>query len=105
MGVCGGCWGGGRSALARLPRCELITNLEDLKTCKGHISVIWNARSLLPKIEEVERIVTQAEPSFIGITESWLNTSINSSLVMIDGYNIHRSDRTEDSGKKKVAEA
>ncbi len=80
----------------------MIANLEELNTCKGHISVIWNARSLLPKIEEVERIATQAEPSFLGITESWLNTSIDSSLVKIDGYNIHRSDRTEDSGKKVV---
>ena len=78
----------------------MINNLEELKTCKGHITVIWNARSLLAKIEEVDRIALQAEPSFIGITESWLNTTIDSSLIRIDGYNTHRSDRTENSGKK-----
>ena len=78
----------------------MISTLEELAKCKGHISVVWNARSVLNKIEEVDRIALSAKPSFIGITESWLNDNIDSSLVSIDGYNIHRADRTIASGKK-----
>ncbi len=78
----------------------MISTLNDLTTCKGHISVIWNSRSLLNKIEEIDRIAIEASPSFIGITETWLNDTIDNSLIEIDGYNIHRADRTEASGKR-----
>ena len=78
----------------------MISTLEDLAKCKGHTSVIWNARSIIDKIEEVDRIAILAKPSFIGITEPWLNDNIDNNLVNIDGYNIHRADRTEASGKK-----
>ena len=78
----------------------MISTLEDLAKCKGHTTVIWNARSVLNKIEEVDRIAILAKPSFIGITESWLNETIDNDLVNIDGYNIHRTDGTIASGKK-----
>ena len=78
----------------------MISSLEELAKCKGHISLVWNAISVLNKIEEVDRIAILAKPSFIGITESWLNNSIDSLLVRIDGYNIHRADCTLVSGKK-----
>ncbi len=78
----------------------MITNLNELSKCKGHVSVVWNARSILNKIEEVDRIATTAKPSFIGSTESWLNDAIDDALVRIAGYNIHRFNRTQDSGKK-----
>ena len=78
----------------------MINTLEELATCKGHISVVWNARSLLNKIE-VDRIAMLTEPSFIGITETWLNGNIDSSQVRLDGFNTLRADRTEASGKKR----
>ncbi len=77
----------------------MIDKLEDIATCKGHTTIIWNARSLLPKIEEVERLVIKAKPDFIGITETWLKPIIDDELVQIDGYNHTRFDRTEASGK------
>ncbi len=76
-----------------------MTNLSDLENCKGHTTIIWNSRSLLPKIEEIERIVEEAYPDFIGITETWLKPDIGNSSVNIDHYNLHRFDRTAESGK------
>ena len=70
----------------------MIDKLEDLSKCKGHTTLIWNARSLLPKIEEVERLVIKAKPDFIGITESWLKPLIDDELVQIDGYNLFCND-------------
>ena len=77
----------------------MIHNLTDVAKAKGLSLIAWNARSVLNKIEEVDRLAIQAKPDFICITESWLNNTIDSAQVEIDGYNLHRSDRTVASGK------
>ena len=77
-----------------------MNDLNSLKNCKGLTTIVWNARSLLPKIEEVERLVEEAGPDFIGITESWLNPNIEDACINIDEYNLHRFDRTVESGKR-----
>ena len=71
----------------------------DLWVPKGHTTLIWNAQSFLPKIEEVERLVIKADPDFIGITETWLKPLIDDELLHIDGYNLFRHDHTDASGK------
>ena len=78
----------------------MINKLTDLAKCKGHTTIFWNARSLLSKIEEIERLAIEAKPEFIGVVETWLNQNIDNDQVEIDGYNIMRSDRSENSGKK-----
>ena len=77
----------------------MIKSLDDLSTCKGHTSITWNARSLLPKIEEIDRIAINAQPEFIGICETWLKPVIEDPSVEIAGYNMLRYDRNENSGK------
>ena len=78
----------------------MIEYLSDLAKCKGHTTIFWNARSLLSKIEEIEWLAIEAKPEFIGVVESWLNQGIDDALIELDGYNILRSDRTAESGKK-----
>ena len=77
----------------------MISKLKNLAKCKGHTCIIWNCRSILNKIEEIERIKIEASPEIIGVTETWLTDSINNSLVELDGYNLFRFDRTLESRK------
>ena len=69
-------------------------------TIKCHSILCWNVRSLFPHLEETERTVYQGDPEIIGLTETWLNNSTSNDMVMTDGVNIVRFDRTANSGKK-----
>ena len=77
----------------------MIEHLQDLSKCKGHTTIFWNARSVLSKIEEIDRLAIEAKPEFIGV-ETWINPTIDNAQLELDGYNSMRSDRTEASGKK-----
>ena len=71
----------------------MCARLSDLLSSKGHTTVVWNSRSLLNKIEEIDRISIEASPELIGITESWLSDQIDNDQICVDGYNIHRQHR------------
>jgi hypothetical protein len=60
---------------------------------KGLYFLHLNARSLLPKLDEVRILATKSKPVVIGITETWLDKSVEDSEVEILGYIIHRQDR------------
>ncbi len=53
-----------------------------------------NARSLLPKVDELAALVDSNGMDIVAITESWLHKDIDDNLLSISGYNIHRNDRT-----------
>ncbi len=55
----------------------MISKLKDLYKCKGHTCIFWNSRSLLNKIEEIERIKIEAAPEIIGVSETWLNKMVD----------------------------
>ncbi len=43
---------------------------------QGHISVLYtNARSLIPKRDELLAFIATEEPDVIAITEAWANSS------------------------------
>ena len=77
-----------------------MAQLDDLKQYKGHTFVFWNTRSLVPRLEEVQRIIDKAQPEIIGLTETWLNPNIDNPQVEFDKYIMIRSDRTSASLKK-----
>jgi len=56
--------------------------------------LLLNARSLLPKIDELRIISHIRSPDVICVTETWFNDSIESSLINISNYNVARSDRS-----------
>ena len=63
--------------------------------------VLWNARSVYPKIDELRLIMgnSKREADVLGITETWLNTtSYSDSSVAIDGYNLERRDMSTGRG-------
>ena len=53
-----------------------------------------DVRSLLPKIDELCAFVSSTPIDIIAITESWLNEDIDNNILSINGFNIHRNDRS-----------
>ena len=52
-----------------------------------------NARSLLPKVDELIANLSVNTVNLVAVTETWLNDDIEDNLVSISGYNIFRRDR------------
>ena len=57
-----------------------------------------NVNSLLPKIDEIRHIARLSNATVIGLTESKLDDSILDSEIIIEVYNILRSDRNRAGG-------
>ena len=60
--------------------------------------MLSNVRSLLPKVDEVRVICSVRKPDLICITETWLDSSVESSLVHMPGYSLCRNDRKDRRG-------
>ena len=78
----------------------MISGLEALKEYQWHTMMCWNSRSVVNNIEELERLVILANPEYIGICESWMNSNIDTQEIDICGYSCHRANRTENTGTK-----
>ena len=82
------------------PQNSNVDNL-DFYECfkkKGLHFVHVNARSILPKISELRLIAANSKAAVIGVSETWLDDSVNDSEVSIDNYNIYRKDRSRNGG-------
>ncbi|MDW3615035.1 MAG: reverse transcriptase family protein, partial [Nitrososphaeraceae archaeon] len=55
----------------------------------------FNARSIVNKLEELELYVKEESMDFIGITETWLSSTVMDSEVSLEGYTLLRKDRTD----------
>ena len=60
--------------------------------------VYYNARSLLPKFDELCVLVESYQPDIICITETWLCTDVLDNEISIPGYNTYRQDRNRHGG-------
>ena len=60
--------------------------------------IMFNARSIRNKIDELIILTTTHKPNLILITESWLNSWIPNSILKIDDYKIIRNDRKHKKG-------
>ena len=60
----------------------------------GHV----NIRSLMQKLPQIEILLSGSNLDFLGISETWLNDSVSTDLLNVEGYNVFRNDRPE--GKK-----
>ncbi len=58
----------------------------------------FNARSLVPKFDELCAIVQSSRPDIICIVESWLCSDIENKEIDIPGYVLHRLDRNRQGG-------
>lgn len=66
---------------------------------KSQLSIIYfNARSLLPKINELQALCLTLDPDVVCITESWLAENIEDLEIEIPGYSCTRLDRDRHGG-------
>ena len=77
---------------------EQSSDVYDVFKKKGLHFLHLNARSLLPKIYQVKHLATSTQAAVIGLTETWLNSSILDSEICIPGYLTERKDRTTAGG-------
>ena len=57
-----------------------------------------NARSLLPKVDELTVLLNIHPVEFVAITETWLNDEVINQLIFINRYDIFRNDRSYGRG-------
>ena len=53
----------------------------------------FNARSILPKIDELHSLCATLQPTAIVVSEIWLSLDVLDNEVLINGYNLVRKDR------------
>ena len=58
----------------------------------------YNARSLIPKLDELCAIVEAHNPDVISIVESWLCADIHNNEISIPDYHVFCMDRHRHSG-------
>ena len=72
---------------------------QDIPTSKSLLSIIYfNARSLLPNIDELRAIAEADSPNILCVVESWLSNDISDNELAIDQYQILRPDRDRHGG-------
>ena len=57
-----------------------------------------SARSLLPKLDELNVLASKTKAAVIGVSETWLHDSVEDSEVELPGYSILRHDRNRKGG-------
>ena len=77
-----------------IPRATIGNKNSNLRSIKGsHPSfLLKNARSLLPKIDELTSLLSTNPVDLVAITESWLHNDVQDSLLHINGFNLFRND-------------
>ena len=58
----------------------------------------YNARSLLPKIDELRLVCEIAKADIICVVETWLNSDIANDELWLPNYQLHRRDRDRHGG-------
>lgn len=61
---------------------------------KGFIVAHLNVGSIKNKIEEIQHILNAHSFDVLTLSETWLTPHIETTLVMIEGYEIARADRS-----------
>ena len=59
---------------------------------------LLNARSLSPKLDELTALLATSPVDLVAITESWLRSDIDDSLLSISAFNLFRKDRIAGRG-------
>ena len=70
-----------------------------LKTCNNLSLIYYNARSLVPKFDELCLIVSVHKPDIVAIVETWLCPDISDQEICIPGYHLFRLDRNRHGGE------
>ena len=67
--------------------------------CDKHRRILYyNARSLLPKLDELHALITIKTPHIVCIVETWLSSDILHNELQLPGYQVLRLDRDRHGG-------
>ncbi len=58
----------------------------------------YNARSLLPKLDELAATTEALQPTVVCVVETWLSNEITDSEISLEGYVTYRLDRNRHGG-------
>ena len=78
-----------------------IHNFYELSRAKGLKIVHLNIRSLPRKIEQLRAILLGSNIDVITLSETWLHSKIDSQMIEIQGYTLHRLDRATQNANLK----
>jgi len=70
---------------------EPTTN--DQWLCNNTTVILWNACSLMNKLNQFQSVIYSKDLDVICITETWLNDTISSTEILPTSYTIYRNDR------------
>ena len=79
-----------------IPTVATLDNSRDNN--EALLILYFNARSLIPKLDELCALVEIHNPDVISIVESWLCADIPDNEISIPGYHIFRKDRNRHGG-------
>ena len=69
-----------------------------LSPSSGITIVHFNIRSLLEHFDQLTEFVHDHSPDIVAISETWLNDSVDASVLAMPGYNVYRADRHRHGG-------
>lgn len=76
-----------------------LWDLSEVRPLKGLKIILWNLRSILPKIDTVREFVENIGClDILCVNESWLKPYIPNGMINIDGFNVCRNDRVSKRG-------
>ena len=70
----------------------------DFLNQRGLHFIHLNARSLLPKMDEIRQFTARTKAAVIAVTETWLDSSIEDKEVELPGFYCYRRDRNRNGG-------
>jgi len=89
--------------LKPLKKCSTKNNTPENNNIKAQrillpSLLLCNARSILPKLDELTALLSTTSADLVAITETWLHDDIDDGLLEINGFDIHRKDRIDSRG-------
>ena len=85
--------------------CYVNSTLKSNNTCTNNTSwsslftiLYYNARSLIPKLDELSLLASVHNPDIICIVETWLEGNVDDTEISIPGYHPIRLDRNRHGG-------
>ena len=79
-----------------------MDNLLDFKGGKGLHFINGNIRSMFNKFDQLKQYLLDSNITFLGLSETWLNGNIPSSMLYVPGYQLFRLDRAWVNAKNQI---
>ena len=86
------------SIIAPVPSSVPVISVSNNLNPSNFSVMYYNARSILPKMDELHVLVRAQNPSIVFIVESWISEDIQDCEISIEDYHIVRLDRNRHGG-------